>query len=244
MPRKKTKYPNCSAARLFEEKWPKVQKNILSDRGLDSKSLRKFFDLLESINGAEPKLKNLCLKFFRKHQRLGSQVVIQNIIGRMTMKVSLCEALADELLKRRGKIITPTQLRRTIDDCLRSSNKYALLTALKRAYAGCRFGRHLMWSFENDQVSGSFYSEINLSILSCQLGLSDQKHPKYAIAHKLPHSIKAYRPTAFDAEFCDQWQPGGKTKPLPLCTKAGGYKEIVHKPNFFDNIGEIYDARH
>lgn len=222
----------------------RIFKNIEHDKQLNINKRRESFYLqlvkLTGKNSAE--LKEYCVKYFRDHKKLGVQnTTLDGVnVGHVVVKRRLCQDIVSELKNYKIKkgITNPARIEKSLNDIIRYK-RLAKFDEFKRKYSGIQFRKYLTWSFINKKQGSSFFDNINIDKLSCQLGLQDTVKPKFAVSHRITEDTQPFAPTAFDAGFNIFWRPGGKTYPLGECKDDEGHSEVVHEPNLCQFISEI-----
>ena len=111
--------------------------------------------------------------------------------------------------------------------------KSKTLPKLKDAHvSNCNY---IHWSFPNPTTENIFINQSTIENLGCRAGLMDTNN-KIIFLHNLDNTLNVKKPTILDAGFCEQFEPGGKTKPLKKCSHLSGFEEYVHIPNNFANL--------
>lgn len=94
-----------------------------------------------------------------------------------------------------------------------------------------------MWSFPFPDDESNIFEPSKLADLDCRAGLTEGiDMDKVVYTHTVIDCEKVTKPTVYDAEFYDQFMPGGKTVPLPACNTLQGFDEYFHVPNKFKHI--------
>ncbi|WP_158993956.1 hypothetical protein [Mucilaginibacter sp. L196] len=94
-----------------------------------------------------------------------------------------------------------------------------------------------MWSFPFPEDESDIFAPSKLNSLDCRAGLTEGINlDKVVYTHSVQECNKVKKPTVYDAEFYDQFMPGGKTVPLAACNTLDGFDEYFHVPNKFKHI--------
>jgi len=109
-----------------------------------------------------------------------------------------------------------------------------LLFSLPHVIGEAKTAGHLEWGSPWPEDEDDLFSPAKLVDVDCRMGLSaNRDEDKIVYKHDTSSCSQLRRPTVFDAEFYDQFQPGGKTVPLAECNHLAGFDEYVHTPNRF-----------
>jgi len=102
--------------------------------------------------------------------------------------------------------------------------------------------KSIQWSFPKPVKEDIFADQNSIEKLPCRAGLTDS-NKKIIFLYKLSDSYNVRKPTTLDAGFYEQFEPGGKTKPLSKCAPLLGFEEVVHIPNIFFNLeNQFYEV--
>jgi len=172
--------------------------------------------------------------FCHQHIQEGPQepVAQENVLG----CVRGLESVADCLASSSG--LDLSQARSLLRDLSSMPDGPARLTAQRADLGDLPLSQYQMWGFYDPPHADPFAAlGTKREEIVRRLGLGPYENTSRELvcwAHRLPPSITAHRPTAWDADVMSQssvhWRPGGRTQPLHGSNSDEGFAEVVHAP--------------
>lgn len=236
---------------------------LLNDEELEEKYKIAFFEHLHDFNVTiHSEINHYCYSFFRKNKFLGKnaidlskdfvRIIIYekfvewiNAITVINLEPLIESALDVDLdsdlrlfaFQELMKAEIKPDILNNPEDCQKylsvSSLPFSSHPELKEAL----MSEWPMWSFPFPDTESDILSPHKINNLDCRAGLTfGIELDKLVYTHSLKECEKVNKPTVFDAEFYDQFMPGGKTIPLSACNTLEGFDEYFHLPNKFKHI--------
>jgi hypothetical protein len=216
------------------------------------------------LNNFTPDLKidNHCLSFFRGNKFLGTALSdsstefvritpfelflswIKEILEvdmeptvRMIFDNSFPESIRIDAFKLLLESDVKPDILNTTDDCLKFMGYNSLPTTIAPQLGEAKLAEFAMWSFPFPKNEADIFEDHKIKDLDCRAGLTGGiTLDKAVFTHSVRDVTRIAKPTVYDAEFYDQFMPGGKTVPLAGCNKMEGFDEYFHLPNKFKDI--------
>ena len=194
-------------------------------------SRSELFEKVEPHRGDSALMKSATTRFCREHQRKGPAIPKS---GNDTFgHVCRFEALIDGV-RPADSSQTRESVRAKLRDVIHDAPLPHRLSRQRRRLGANRLRCYQMWCYLPPDPQAVFAAigmsraeVVNLLGLGFE-AFTEPSEELIRFAHRLPPGLDAFQPTAWDAEHCAYWRPGGFT--WKLDGSGYGLSEVVHLP--------------